>query len=477
MSTRSLLLGLCLALATLAAPPARADSIEDVAQVLDKIDSVVPKGAPDGLPFNGNDLRYYGDLIKHCEYASGADNIVACVDDWAKSPAGQQADIPSWFPQMLDIYLDISDKDYWGLLEDGGEAVACATGTILTGGVDVCGAIKELIAAAKDVIAAAEAVGQFISDLGGKIADVAGDVYCWFSSCGSSTPKQSDADKAWQYFYLPRIPHGLELRLAGGSAWVQYSGEGENFTPQIVDEGQAVAGGFTLGGLMQALPKFIAAVNAQWDTKMLAQAQAVQKEAHLWNSGRAQQYAANIADGATSLTGFKAFYYWKSAVADRETQAHDDCVGAVNSAGGAKVDAWVAAGGPARVKAAPGFPWPGYYPELCNLFDAQLKALLQPYLFDAYSQYFNSSSAGCSKSGEVYTCVNQGVAQDCKHWMQMQGKPTLNCQWTGPGKGVFNCKGVYKLLTLPPPVGGYPGCTRQGFGNAPPPGSSPDPTL
>jgi hypothetical protein len=477
MSPKRFLSALCLAAAVLAVSPARADSIEDVAKVLDKIDSVVPKGAPDGLPFNGNDLRKYGDLIKHCEYASGADNIVACVDDWSSSEAGQQADIPSWFPQMLDIYLDISDKDYWGLLEDGGEAVACATGTILTGGVDVCGAIKELVDAAKATLAAAEAVGQFLSDLGGTIADIGSEVYCWFSDCGDAPPKMSDADKAYQYFYLPRVPHGLELRLAGGNAWVLYSGEGETFTPQVVSEGLAAAGGFTLGGLTQALPKFIAAVNAQWDAKMLAQAQAVQKEAHNWGDARAQQYAANIADGATSLVGFKVFNYWKSAVAERKTQAHDDCVDALAAAGGAKVDAWVTAGGPVRIKAAPGFPWAGTYPALCNLFDAQLKALLQPYLFDAYTQYFNSSVSGCSKDGEIYTCVNKGVAQDCKAWMQMQGKATMNCQWGGPGKGVFNCKGVYKLLQLPPPPGGYPGCTRQGIGNAPPPGSSPDPTL
>lgn len=460
----------------LAAPAAHADSVDDAAAVLDKINSVVPKGTPDGLPFDGNDLRFYHGLIKQCENAPDADAVIACIDEWSKSSAGQQAGIPSWFPQMLDIYFDIEAPDYWGLLEDGGEAVACATGTILTGGVDVCGAIKELIDAAKDVIAAAAAVGQFIADLGGAIADVADDVYCWFSSCGSAPPKLSEADKAYQYFYLPRIPHGLELRLMGGSAWVNYSGEGENFTPLVVSEGQAAAGGFTLNGLTQALPKFIAAVNAQWDAKMLAQAQEVQKAAHLWNADRAQQYVGSIVNGAGGLSGWKAFSYWKLTAADRKTQAHDDCVGALNSAGGGKVDIWIAAGGPQRVKAAPGFPWPDTYPALCNPFDAQLKALLQPMLLNAYAQYFSSSDSGCSKSGDVYTCVNQGVAQSCKSWMQMQGKPTQLCQWSGPGKGVFNCGGVYKLLELPPPPGGYKGCVRQGMQGVPPSGSQ-DKTL
>ena len=457
---------ICLALGlvmfALAPPMARADSIDDVASVMDTIDSVVPKGTPDGLPFNGDDLRGYRTLIKGCEGASGADDVIACIDAASSSDAGKQANIPDWFPQMLDVYFDIEHHDYWGLFQDGGEAVACATGQALTGGIDVCGAIKELIKAAKEVAAAAEAVGQFFADLGEAVGDLGEDIVCLFSDCDDGPPKLSDSDKAYNGFYFPRIGAGLAKRMAGKLEWTNYSGEGENFQPQVIDEGLGAAGGFTYAGLKAALPKFIFVVNTEWDAKILSVAGDVQKVAYGWNPSYAKQVFNQISG---SLSGYGAdidFYKWRSGVAVGKSQAHDNCAAALKAAGGQQVDDWVAADRPSHLPAGKSFSWPDNYTLLCKSFDTQLDVLFRPFVIQRYYQHV---SAHCTEEGEsshtaVYTCVAKSTANECRELMQMWDGSPQQCKWTGAGKAPYHCTDGDKMLSIPEPVGGYKGCKR-----------------
>ena len=455
-------LALCLALSGLAASPARADSIDDVASMLNTIDANMPADSSELLPFHAADLIGYRDMIKACEGSSGTDDVIACVDAASSSQAGQQGGVPSWFPQMIDVYFDIKIPDYWGLFEDAGEAVACATGEALTGGVDVCGAIKELIDAAKDVAKAAEAVGQFLEDLGTALVDLGEDIVCWFSSCSNDTPKISDADKAWSYFYLPRIPAGLSIRMGDKLKWTNYSGEGQNFEPQVVDEGLAAAGGFTKAGLMQSLPKFIAAVNAQWDAKMFPLAADIQKASYGWNADWAKHYLDQI---QASLSGYGddlSFYKWRSGVVSGKAMAHDDCVGAMAGLGGQQVDDWVAAGGPQHPGMPPGFKWPDNYPALCKVFDAQLDNQFRPFVIQRYYQHVSKhcSADGDSAHNAIYTCPSKYTVDECHELMQMWDGSPQQCKWTGAGKAPYQCKDGYKLLSLPEPPAGYPGCKR-----------------
>jgi len=171
--------------------PAKADAFSDVISVMNVID----QAAPGALPFTAADLQQYHDLIVNCGAASSTDDLLGCIEEASASGAGQQAGIPSWFPQLIAVYFDIEHKDYWGLVADAGEAAACAAAEIMTG-VDVCGAIQTVVDAAKDVAKGAEEVAGFFSDLGSDLASVGEDVYCYFAGCGGSPPPPNAYDTA-----------------------------------------------------------------------------------------------------------------------------------------------------------------------------------------------------------------------------------------------------------------------------------------
>jgi len=456
-AARTALIALCFAMLALSTPTASADSIDDVAAVLD----IISKGAPGQLPFTGKDLLFYRDLIQKCGGSSNADDVIVCADAISKSDAGQQAGVPSWFPKMLDIYFDIKAPDYWGLVKDGGTAVACATGELLTGGVDICGAIKVLLDAANAVAEAAIAVAQFIEDVGAVFADVVEDISCWFSSCGPSPPKLSAADKAYKYFYFPRIPTGLIKRMSSPLEWSNYSGEGENFTPLVVSEGLSVPGGFTKQGLDGARPHFINDVNAQWDAKMIALVGSVQGAAFEWNPARATQYRDTILAAVGGYGDDLYFYQWRAGIIFGKSYAHDDCANALKAQGGAQVDVWIAAGGPNRLPKTTKFSWPDNYAALCKTFDGLLDNRMTETIVHRYETHINTACQTI-ETGNVpnHLCKSFYTVKDCWYLMDITGGDRRSCQWGGPGKGVYKCADGYKLLDLPEPSTGYKGCKR-----------------
>jgi hypothetical protein len=184
-----------LALQLTTAFPAQADTFDDVIKVMKVIDQV----APGVLPFNANDLQSYHDLIIGCSEAGSTDDLLNCIDAASATKAAQDAGVPSWLPQLINVYFDIEHHDYWGLVADAGEAVACAAAELMTG-VDVCGAIEAIADAAKDIAnaasTAADAVEEFFSDLGADLEDLGTDIYCFFASCGGSPPPPTAIDTA-----------------------------------------------------------------------------------------------------------------------------------------------------------------------------------------------------------------------------------------------------------------------------------------
>ena len=203
-----------LALQLTTALPAQADSFSDVVKVMKVIDEV----APGVLPFTAQDVQQLHDLLVNCAAVGNTDDVVGCIEAAAASDAGQNAGVPSWLPQMINVYFDIEHHDYWGLVADAGEAVACAAAELITG-VDVCGAIKAIVDAAKDIANAAvtvtDAVAEFFSDLGSDLEDLGTDVYCFFAGCGGSPPPPNAVDTA-NGFCAPR--GGLKSLLSHSGA-------------------------------------------------------------------------------------------------------------------------------------------------------------------------------------------------------------------------------------------------------------------
>jgi hypothetical protein len=427
------LFALLLVLNLTAAPLARmahADTFDDIATLVDDIN-----GASGGaLPFTGAQMRAYKDMIVSCSASSGSDDVVACIETLAASDAGQSAGIPSWFPQMLNVYFDLEHKDYWGLLEDTSLAVACAAAQFLAFGVDVCGAIEELVNAAKDVLSAAEAIGQFFADIGSDIANAASDVYCWFAGCDDSPPPPPPDVVAYQSFYFPRIGGGLQKRLQSRPAWVAYAGD-PSTTQQgsIVDEG--VAAGFSYAGLLKALPAYRQAVYSQWDSAILTQIAPAAKQAatNFDTYANAQVYAQQ---GMGAWTDDLTVAIDASGAIPLPLMAPgvNACRAAVAAAGGPQVDAWVSEGGASHPGVPPGFKWASSYTMLCVPFEQQLAAALHPFVASKAAIALQSVCENKGGNPNVYACTSYAM-QQCHNILGFTGLPNAVCQNISPNPG------------------------------------------
>ena len=167
--------------------PARATTFDDVISVMQDIDHY----APGALPFDTTALIKYRDILVSCGSASSTDAVLQCVEAASSTDLAQENGVPFWFPKLIAVYFDIEHHDYWGLLADAGEVVACAGAEAMTG-VDVCGVIKTLIEAGKEVYeggkAVVDAVEDFFSDLGSALGDLGCDIASLWGGCDDSPP-------------------------------------------------------------------------------------------------------------------------------------------------------------------------------------------------------------------------------------------------------------------------------------------------
>jgi hypothetical protein len=335
---------------------------------------------------------------------------------------------------MLNVYDDLEHKDYWGLLEDTSLAVACAAAQFLAFGVDVCGAIEELVNAAKDVLSAAEAIGQFFADIGSDIANAASDVYCWFAGCDDSPPPPPPDVVAYQSFYFPRIGGGLQKRLQSRPAWVAYAGD-PSTTQQgsIVDEG--VAAGFSYAGLLKALPAYRQAVYSQWDSAILTQIAPAAKQAatNFDTYANAQVYAQQ---GMGAWTDDLTVAIDASGAIPLPLMAPgvNACRAAVAAAGGPQVDAWVSEGGTSHPGVPPGFKWASSYTMLCVPFEQQLAAALHPFVASEAAIALQSVCENKGGNPNVYACTSYAM-QQCHNILGFTGLPNAVCQNISPNPG------------------------------------------
>lgn len=155
--------------AVLAPTAVRADAIDTMAELLDAASSAhVNPYASQGL--TGDSLRASRGLIE--ELSKGSDPILALAK-YKDTPIGQkimsEGDLPSWVDDLLDLYVAIVHDDFWGIVENLGQAAVCIVAQVILGGVDLCGALEDLYEFAKSAYASAkdfwEDVKSFVEGL------------------------------------------------------------------------------------------------------------------------------------------------------------------------------------------------------------------------------------------------------------------------------------------------------------------------
>ena len=192
-------------------PSAQADTIDDLAWLLSQLDAV----NANPLPVSGKDIIESKQFFVCLGNASDDLTVIACVDQFKDTSLGQQAanesGIPSWFWDLVDLYVAIRVGDFWGIVENVGEAAICIAAQIVAGGsVDVCGLIQDLIEIAEAVLDAAVAVGEFFASAGEALWDAAKDVGCKLGLGGCDDPPPPPPEYlAYKAYFEPKITEGV----------------------------------------------------------------------------------------------------------------------------------------------------------------------------------------------------------------------------------------------------------------------------
>jgi hypothetical protein len=203
-----LLLVTVLALSMQAIPvaPARADILDDLANLIDDV------GSPSWLPASGDDIRNSKAFIVCLSNAGNDVEVLRCIEDFKDTPLGSKIgnEIPSWVYDLITVYIALKEKDYTTLVVYLGKAAACAILQVISGGaMDVCGLIEELVEAAKALLDAATAVYEFFKDASEAAWEAAKDAACDIAGWGcdeSSPPEQV----AYAWIFAPKVtPEGL----------------------------------------------------------------------------------------------------------------------------------------------------------------------------------------------------------------------------------------------------------------------------
>lgn len=191
---------------------AAADTFDDMIWVLNKVEKV------SGPIFSGVSIQDIQSSKAYVDCLVNAGNDVAvavCTDSFHDTPLGQQAasetGIPSWFWDLLDLYVDLRTGDLWGAVEHLGKAALCIVAQYFSGGTDVCGLIKELVELGEDLLNAASAVGEFLADVGGALADGAAAVGCavGIGDCEKSTPPEV---RVYQWVFAPKVQDAVAAK-------------------------------------------------------------------------------------------------------------------------------------------------------------------------------------------------------------------------------------------------------------------------
>lgn len=186
---------------------ARADILDDFANLLDDV------GSPSWLPANGNDIRNSKQFIVCLSNADNDVEVLKCIEDFKDTPLGSKIgnEIPSWVYDLITVYIALKEKDYTTLLVYLGKAAACAILQVLSGGaMDICGLIEELVAVAGALLDAATAVYEFFKDVGEAVWEGVKDVGCALGIGGCDDDGSPPEVVAYAWIFAPKVlPQGL----------------------------------------------------------------------------------------------------------------------------------------------------------------------------------------------------------------------------------------------------------------------------
>ncbi len=251
------------------APAAQADVDDDFAWVLGELDKI----NANPFPVSGQDVKDSKGLFKCLDNASNDVQVIGCIDKFKDTPLGKKGvdavgGIPSWFWKLLDAYIDLRTKDYWGLVADLGEAAICIVAQVLAAGTDLCGLIKELIEIGEKLLDAGKAVAEFFKDLGEGAWNAMKGVYCAsplsvFGGCDDSgPPPKPKAQVIYEKFFAPKVlPDGL-IAIESEDLWAP-----DKLLKQL--QAQAKAKGYSEGDVFTASEIFNKAVDAQWSADIV----------------------------------------------------------------------------------------------------------------------------------------------------------------------------------------------------------------
>jgi len=218
-----------LVLSVFQVPSARADFIDDFANLLITIENY--SGPISWLPVSGHDIKDSKGLI-NCLGSAGNDvAVLLCIDDYRNTPVGQQisqqSEIPSWVWDLLDTYIAFRVGDFWELVIRLGKAAMCIIAQVVSGGVDICGAIEALIEFGKQMLDAATAVAQFFADLGAAVWNTVKDVGCALGLGGCSDEKTPKWVILYNWVFAPKVsPEGLQaIKAVDGTAFSAFKSE------------------------------------------------------------------------------------------------------------------------------------------------------------------------------------------------------------------------------------------------------------
>jgi hypothetical protein len=151
-------------------------------------------------------------MLMACYNISDVDGAIVCADKLMGSSFAAETGSgpPTYVDFLFDIYMDIKEGDYVGLVYHVGATIACTVATAFTGGVDVCGFIETLAGFANAAAEGIEAVGDFLNDLFGGGGPNCPQINGQCVDMGIEISK-------WLHKHVLNI--SIERRLAGGVVW------------------------------------------------------------------------------------------------------------------------------------------------------------------------------------------------------------------------------------------------------------------
>jgi len=107
-------------------------------------------------------------IISCIDTAKDEVTVLQCIDNFKDTYIGEMllAAVPSWFWDILNVYIDIRTLNFPDMFLNWTEAAVCALVQTLASGVDICGIIGEFIDVGEDLGIIIKDVAKFAEEIG-----------------------------------------------------------------------------------------------------------------------------------------------------------------------------------------------------------------------------------------------------------------------------------------------------------------------